>query len=1758
MRHFRVLVFVAILAVAATAIQMESVAPDATAQSVSLSVSAEPSCTTGRTVVKVVHQTGGATPNYHEIRMKRATASWPALGGWNSTIYNFTERTYTTSSDGVAWDIQVRQVYQQGPTFSYGQTASTQGTGARVGCPSSLQSLEGSSGSALTGTVLTTWLEPEDGTTPTRYQYRYKVTTATWPTTGSLGWTSLAAGVKQFETPTAIGLQWDVQVRSVDSVGSPSVTVYSIPVQDTRSGCCSRSILPTPTSFSATAGTTPGQVTLSWSPAAAPTDLLWRDTSSRRWRLAAGVAPSDGRIRRTASGTTHTLTLIPNHSYEFAIQNSSSSGGSGLRTASARTRGVPAPVSLSLTASTTNLGQINAQWNYPSPAGITLGGFEYQARAAGGSWPSAWTDATAPATNPNAPGTTWTASITGVGTLGGSVDVRVRSEIDVTPAGGSSTTYRSSAVSGSQQLPAPSPPTSVAATAGTNAGDLAVSWTAPTASLAGSAVYNGYRIRRKLSTASQYGSWSTVAAGTTSTTISTGVGNLQYDVQVQTIVDLDGDTTGTTTDVAYSTSASGSGTARAIAAPTAPGTGVAAQTNIDGEARLSWVAPTGVTVARYRYRYAVVPAAGQSPSWSSWLQTSEGTATSATVTGLTVDGNYQFEIEAVHATQGTSAALTASLQLQILPNSVPSAPSNFSAAATEVYGQFRISWEAPPTGTATKYQLRYKRSTDSYPATGVLGWADVTPTTSSGTHTYLLQTTGDGIAWDIGVRAVDTTTATPGLGSPATANPPVEPKQVPPPEWFSAETGTVVGSIETQWGDPTVSGFSPTRFEFRRKIATGAWTDPGSAWTVVPGGSSRRTRSISSLTSGTNYDVQVRAVLDVTSSVRVYSGVLADQAVASSVVAITGFTARLGTSPGAVVLRWNDPVGTVQSRAVRIRSAPTDQWGPEIALAGASPQTVILAPGESILLGISAVTSTGRTGISSISRTVTPPSVRVPRNLSATASTTDYGAADLTFQIPSGSNQFDGFEYRSKRTNAPWESTGDEGWADTPAPTNGMVTQTVTDPDAASGITVDVQVRTKVEIQLLGANSPATHYSTALSTTAELAAVPDPTRVSARPGLLVGDLNVRWTNAAVTLTGYTRVGTRIQYRKLGDDEWQIEDKTGGGLDGLSARSHFFNFEVGWEGYDIIVQTIAESTGGTRFYSRGVMRFARTKATEPPLAAGDGISAERTAVTGQALLKWQAPTDVGVDKYRIRYSLVPDDGEPMWEESWRDLPATPTRATVSGLALGRSSLVYSFQIQAFSNAFGGSEPLEVSLRFPALTVAHDFAVFMSPGTATLSWREPPPGTADGYRYRWRKTEAPDVPASWNAWIYQSLINEDPENERERQEYRVHGLASRTSYTFELQSVYNENTFGRSVYRDASTLIALPSLSKAEPQVRTVTISAGQQVRLSVDVYGIQGHLANTEADNSTGFMAGVEATYRWNDSGAGGRFVEPDDERQALYVAPREPGTYRIVGEVGPVGICGGHHEVPPDFEACRAIITLVATRPTGNVVPDSDPVNPVGLIPSSVTDGDGNAYAVFTPVEGGRFIDDASGATITASPGDVPDGTMVGIRAETVAATDSASGFAGARFTFADSRIRVVAADARGEVLTGYRFDDAVQLCTPLPAQFRERLDAVQMIQLAASTDDDLTVLTSKVYKVDDGLRICGAVSQLPATVAVARIGVDPVEHDGELIIWDTPDAGGAAPTPMWLAATGLTAALLLMSVAGVSVLGARRRSVRG
>ena len=1723
----------AVLVAAAVALNVDSGTRQAEAQTTPFSISVRTGCTLGSVRIDVTHQFP-APPNfrYHEVRLKRSTAT--VWGSWTN-IQTVNSVLQTTSTDNALWNIQSRPVHRQGTRFSYGATSNANARGAQVGCPLNVESYPGNAN----GTIRTHWDAPSLGTV-TGYQYRQKLTSGSWPTTGNMGWTNVTAGNRYVEFSTSSNAQHDIQVRSVNQVGSPPSNVYSITAQDEHSLCCYRSRQNRPTTFSASIGANPGEVDLSWTGTTAPSLVLWRDTSTTRWDLADRVGGDHGR-QGVATGTSTTVTLIPDHSYEFAVQNSTASSGvSGFRTDSARTRGVGPPTNLSLAVNSADPGQIDATWRYPTPATTVLDGFEYSARAPGRGW-TAWADATAPATNPKVPGTTWTAGITGVGRVGQTVEVRIRSQITLTPGGGTSTTYYSSPISDSQMLPLPDPPTNVSVSQGTNIGDLDVTWTAATATVPSGGSYAGARVRYRRTSTNDWSQWQSVAQGTTALTVSTGVGNVEYEIQVQTQVDLDGSGPGTALE--YSESASWTGVARAVASPTAPPAGVTAQTTINCEVRLSWQAPTGLTVQHYRYRYALVPTSPDSPSWSNWRQTPDGTALTALLTGLDITGNYQFEIEAVHETQGTSIPLTATQQLVMQTGNVPCAPRDFAAAESTTYGELALTWKAPQHGTVSKYQARFKRATDSYPATGAMGWTDITATESGGTYSAAVQTTAEGISWDVEVRAVDTTQSPNVNGSVASANPPLEPRQVPTSSWFQAVSGRTVGSVQLLWGDPSEEGFEPWRYQYRIKRTTASWGDSGTEWTLVPGGRDARSIRVTGLNAASNYDIELRSAVLISSTERAYSPASDHQAEATAHPPVDNFRATAHTTPGSVRITWDEPAGTINLRSLRVRTSTSNPWSNEIILAGGSPQTVILDPDESWYLGITVVTSTGRTGFATLSRTITPAQVKTPRDVETESSTDTYGAADLKFRIPAGTDQYDGFQYRAKRQDEEWDTTGEMGWQDTSAPVSGRVTQAVTDADGASGLTLDVEVRTKISLQPANADAATDLYSAALSTTAMLTPVPEPTRVFARPGLLVGDLELTWRHASIGFTGYTRSGTRILWKHADELEYSTVDLVGPGSNGASARSYFFTFDFGWEPYDIIVQTIVEASGVTTF-SPGVEKSARTKANPGPTFPPFGESAMRTDNPGEVILSWVSPEGERFDNIRIRHAEVTGGVDPDWPNVWRSFSRTAMMARIAGLHLGPDPVVHRFQIQTYDFQSGGSIPLEIDVDFPALPAPHDFTVYMSQGTATLGWNEPPQGTAHGHRYRWRKTNDPDQTGFWSEWVVEDIVNEDPQR-TERYAHEVQGLAPETSYTFELQAVYNANSFSRSVFRTASTLVALPVLSKIEPQVRTVTVPASSKLRLVVDVYDQQGDVANSAADNRTGIYAGYTFEYVWNDGGAGGALNTEGDGRIALYSVPSNPGTYQVKVEIGPAGVCDGHHEAPPDFEECRATISVRVTRPQQTDFTAAIPVNPTGLIPSSITDSTGNAYEVFTPADGGRF-DSGDGLTVTAEPGAVPNGTFVGIRAESLPATGSWAGFSSALFTFADRQIRVTAADVQGEVVPDLRLTDPLQLCTPLPAEMRSRLDVVTLIQMPAAEEDDLTLLSSRVYRLGNDLSICGALSHLPATVAIARMGTTPSPTPGPGPAIGEIDTGGQT-WPTWtlllLAATVMLAALAAVAV---------------
>ena len=104
----------------------------------------------------------------------------------------------------------------------------------------------------------------------------------------------------------------------------------------------------------------------------------------------------------------------------------------------------------------------------------------------------------------------------------------------------------------------------------------------------------------------------------------------------------------------------------------------------------------------------------------------DGTATTATIAGLTNGTLYYFRIVAVNA----NGPGPASLDVKVTPRTVPSAPQSFAAAPTNLSGQIRLTWAAPSSdgGSAiTDYIIQ--RS-----LTGTSDWTLVPDGTSTEPH----------------------------------------------------------------------------------------------------------------------------------------------------------------------------------------------------------------------------------------------------------------------------------------------------------------------------------------------------------------------------------------------------------------------------------------------------------------------------------------------------------------------------------------------------------------------------------------------------------------------------------------------------------------------------------------------------------------------------------------------------------------------------------------------------------------------------------------------------------------------------------------------------------------------------------------------------------------------------------------------------------------------------------------------------------------
>ena len=572
---------------------------------------------------------------------------------------------------------------------------------------------------------------------------------------------------------------------------------------------------------------------------------------------------------------------------------------------------------------------------------------------------------------------------------------------------------------------------------------------------------------------------------------------------------------------------------------------------------------------------------------------------------------------------------------------------------------------------------------------------------------------------------------------------------------------------------------------------------------------------------------------------------------------------------------------------------------------------------------------------------------------------------------------------------------------------------------------------------------------------------------------------------------------------------------------------------------------------------------------PPWEVGRSaeVSAPTTSTTGEdghVVLSFSHRSpgrgELPVTGYQIRYRLLPDDVNEPWMQPWRTVPVDLSSygtKTVTITVLMPLNF-YQFQMRAI---FAGTPSTPVTFAQGTWPEGLEGATAQQPlaESGRRSVRvtfthepitDPDPDRAaalaiTGYQLRYRPADAaPDDP--WTRDWHDIDVDVSTPGEKS---IIVEPLDEGVRYEFQIRPISAGPV--ESISLTQTTVLGLPKANAIRPTIREISVRAGQQVRLEVDVISLQDTLKNDLADDADSLMV-----FRWTESpSGGGTFATPSSDRRVVYTAPDLPGTYTILAEAQPDGICRDHHNTKLGISAedrarCIATITVRVSRAPGAIEPEADPINPAGLIPTSLTDSAGIAYAVFTPVDGGTFS--GENITVTAPAGAIPDQQLLGVAAARSDIPVPAP-FPGARLTIAAPYYEVNGVQRTGDApVTAYNLDDPIRACMPIPAMFRADISDVAVIS-RATTDGSITILTSSIRQTPTGLAACGNIGQLPATVAVANIGIIEATPEPPAPEEDLPDTGATTPG-IWASAWAAIAAAIVLSATTIAAWKTRRR----
>ena len=782
-------------------------------------------------------------------------------------------------------------------------------------------------------------------------------------------------------------------------------------------------------------------------------------------------------------------------------------------------------------------------------------------------------------------------------------------------------------------------------------------------------------------------------------------------------------------------------------------------------------------------------------SWSTWaVVPGGGSARDTTLTGLTNDTLYTFEVRATNRLgTGGTARVSATPQAK----APPPAPDTLTATAGN--RQVTLKWTYTGSVTVSHWQYRQESDLQDFSAgqkSSTKIWGPWRPISGAATRSHTVTQLTNGSEYGFEVRGVNDDV--PGASSnKATATPKAPPATGPEPPVLSATAGN--GQVTLNWtytGSVTVTGWKYRRQSEFEDLSGGqqSSTKIWGPWTKVPSGSgSTRSYTVTRLTNGSEYGFEVRGVnggVDGGISNKVTATPKAPPP-AKRVPPAATLSASAGN--GQVALSWSYS-GTVPvtgwQQHHKAGSKTWESWANVPSSTGTTRSYTVTGLTNDTLytFEVRGVNGNGN-GTASNQATATPKEPVPPApTLSATAGNKQI-ALSWTY---SGSVTVTHWQYR-RQSDIQDFSEGQPAntkiwgpWANVPSSTGTTRSYTVTGLNNGS----------EYGFELRGVNgSGRGSVSNKVTATPRVPVPPAPT-LSATAGNR--QVALSWTySGSVTVTGW-------KYRR----QSEFEDLSGQrksstkiwgpwtAISGAATRSHTVTGLTNGSEYGFELRGVNGSVNGS------VSNKVTATPKAPPKAPGAPRSLSATPGNQRVSLSWSAAAANG--SAILRYEYRRDSG------SWSTVSggASARSRTVTGLTNGTS---YTFKVRAVNGKGAGSvASVTATPKAPPKAPGAPGSLSATPGNkqVSLSWSAAAANGSAILRYEYRRDSG-----SW------STVSGGA-SARSR---TVTGLTNGTSYTFKVRAV---NGVGSGSSASVSATPKAPATVPGAPGSLSATPGIGQ--------------------------------------------------------------------------------------------------------------------------------------------------------------------------------------------------------------------------------------------------------------------------------------------------------------------------------------------